>query len=543
MSVPRRLEAADIRDEWLGWALSTLPADQTAAEAAISELYERAGRPAPRFLWVGSPNAAMEFVPAGIPMREFVKTLSIASRLATLGSELREALDRRVGHPWALAWGQGEPDPLDAEVRDPLRDFVRDGVCTPLRLALPLAERLTWYGQHDAYWIAHYDAWRRIGGRTFRGLNGQLDLWATLARSCGWWWPMEELCVVSLRPVSVRTEEQRLHSEQGPAVAYADGWSVHAWRGTRVPWWVIADPTPDRIAQEPNIEVRRCAIERLGWEAYIEQAGLRLVATARDPRQSRLRPAAVRPTRHGVGPPRPCPARHQRLGGAGRPAAALRPRGPRPPGRPRRGRRMDLRPVHRPLRPAGPAHMNPTHTEPAHPNRTHPNPTHTEPAHPNPTHPEGEPMTVNLATLSDRTGLAVLEHLERQVAIPVIEGIQAQGDLLVVPLRLVGAAVTVRDLARWQDVPATGLELLRGAAGGNPHSLVADPGTCTWTTDVRDTFRLALGVFHNSTPVYLLHPEHGATGFTPGAYVVRRQREFDHRLTLRGGGGHRLIAD
>ncbi|MBB3732407.1 hypothetical protein [Nonomuraea dietziae] len=152
-------------------------------------------------------------------------------------------------------------------------------------------------------------------------------------------------------------------------------------------------------------------------------------------------------------------------------------------------------------------------------------------------------MTVNLATLSDRTGLAVLEHLERQVAIPVIEGIQAQGDLLVVPLRLVGAAVTVRDLARWQDVPATGLELLRGAAGGNPHSLVADPGTCTWTTDVRDTFRLALGVFHNSTPVYLLHPEHGATGFTPGAYVVRRQREFDHRLTLRGGGGHRLIAD
>ncbi|MEU4324864.1 DUF6745 domain-containing protein [Nonomuraea dietziae] len=283
MSVPRRLEAADIRDEWLGWALSTLPADQTAAEAAISELYERAGRPAPRFLWVDSPNAAMEFVPAGIPMREFVKTLSIASRLATLGSELREALDRRVGHPWALSWGQGEPDPLDAEVRDPLRDFVRDGVCTPLRLALPLAERLTWYGQHDAYWIAHYDAWRRIGGRTFRGLNGQLDLWATLARSCGWWWPMEELCVVSLRPVSVRTEEQRLHSEQGPAVAYADGWSVHAWRGTRVPWWVIADPTPDRIAQEPNIEVRRCAIERLGWEAYIEQAGLRLVATAHDP--------------------------------------------------------------------------------------------------------------------------------------------------------------------------------------------------------------------------------------------------------------------
>ncbi|MEV2265858.1 hypothetical protein [Nonomuraea africana] len=35
---------------------------------------------------------------------------------------------------------------------------------------------------------------------------------------------------------------------------------------------------PVRIAEEPNIEVRRCAIERLGWDVYIERAGLRLVA-------------------------------------------------------------------------------------------------------------------------------------------------------------------------------------------------------------------------------------------------------------------------
>ncbi|GAA2397595.1 hypothetical protein GCM10010404_64140 [Nonomuraea africana] len=33
---------------------------------------------------------------------------------------------------------------------------------------------------------------------------------------------------------------------------------------------------PVRIAEEPNIEVRRC--ERLGWDVYIERAGLRLVA-------------------------------------------------------------------------------------------------------------------------------------------------------------------------------------------------------------------------------------------------------------------------
>jgi hypothetical protein len=46
---------------------------------------------------------------------------------------------------------------------------------------------------------------------------------------------------------------------------------------------VVTDPSADRIAREANVEVRRCAIEHIGWGAYIDQAGLRLVATAPDP--------------------------------------------------------------------------------------------------------------------------------------------------------------------------------------------------------------------------------------------------------------------
>lgn len=37
--------------------------------------------------------------------------------------------------------------------------------------------------------------------------------------------------------------------------------------------------------------------------------------------------------------------------------------------------------------------------------------------------------------------------------------------------------------------------------------------------------RLAIGLFEATAPVYLLHPEHGASGCAPGSYVVRRQRE------------------
>ncbi|MBB5953592.1 hypothetical protein FHS29_000162 [Saccharothrix tamanrassetensis] len=44
---------------------------------------------------------------------------------------------------------------------------------------------------------------------------------------------------------------------------------------------------------------------------------------------------------------------------------------------------------------------------------------------------------MNLAELLHRTDLEVLEHLERQVEIPVLDGLQAHGDLIVIPLHMV----------------------------------------------------------------------------------------------------------
>ncbi|TDD24161.1 hypothetical protein [Nonomuraea diastatica] len=145
-------------------------------------------------------------------------------------------------------------------------------------------------------------------------------------------------------------------------------------------------------------------------------------------------------------------------------------------------------------------------------------------------------MTVTLASLTRRTGLTVLDHLEQSVRIPVVDGLQAQGDLIVIPLAMVADSVRARHDAEWETVPSAGVELLRGEAGGNPHTLVADPGTCLWTNRVMDSDQLAIGLFQARATVYLLHPEHGGTGCAPGTYVVRRQRE-------REGRRMRLVAD
>src|SRR5688500_4725632 len=106
-------------------------------------------------------------------------------------------------------------------------------------------------------------------------------------------------------------------------------------------------------------------------------------------------------------------------------------------------------------------------------------------------------MTITLAELTRISGLDVLDHLEREVAIPVVDGIQAQGDLIVIPIAVLGNNILVPQHQQWREVPPPGVELLRSAGGGNPHTLVAERHTCEWTTWVRDPEGLAIGVLRN----------------------------------------------
>ncbi len=58
-----------------------------------------------------------------------------------------------------------------------------------------------WYGQQDACWLGYYDTLQRLGladGPTPH--TDHFGAWAGLARSCGWWWPGEGVCVLADRP-------------------------------------------------------------------------------------------------------------------------------------------------------------------------------------------------------------------------------------------------------------------------------------------------------------------------------------------------------
>lgn len=122
--------------------------------------------------------------------------------------------------------------------------------------------------------------WRGLVDRDAR--NALVDARMEIARSAGPWWALPGLAIVSERPTLIRRDDRaRLHASSGPALAYADGTTMWAWHGVRVPRDVIEHPetiTIESIDGERNTEVRRVLIERFGEERYIRAEGATIVS-------------------------------------------------------------------------------------------------------------------------------------------------------------------------------------------------------------------------------------------------------------------------
>lgn len=133
--------------------------------------------------------------------------------------------------------------------------------------------------------------------------------------------------------------------------------------------------------------------------------------------------------------------------------------------------------------------------------------------------------TLTYDQLTQRHSVPLPSHLESQADIPVGTGPQRQGDIIVLPER-----PSADDLG--DAVPAQGIAVVRGEAGGNTHLLVAD-GSVGWKVFV-DAAEQDLGTLTVAAgaTAYLLHPEHGAQGIGVGTYLIRRQREQRDRISL-----------
>ena len=288
-----------IRDVWLERGLCTRPADRNTAEASVAQLYRRSGLPKPEFVWVPSPSAGSDLiVTEGLSTKMSLDGTGLdcaSGYIASMFAASRRRMDariecRRTG--WQMERRQGERL-IRASIWESLHTTLFDGVAAAIRtMSTPVAGEVTWYGQQDAHRIAYYDTCHRFGLATFRSEDRELlDVQTALADSTGWWWAFDDVCIMAERPTALHAEPipgsaqgaRRLHHSDSPAIEFVDGTQAFVLHGAIVPDWVVLDPTAERIAHERNVEIRRCAIERIGWDSYIELAGLTLVDQTDDP--------------------------------------------------------------------------------------------------------------------------------------------------------------------------------------------------------------------------------------------------------------------
>lgn len=129
-------------------------------------------------------------------------------------------------------------------------------------------------------------------------------------------------------------------------------------------------------------------------------------------------------------------------------------------------------------------------------------------------------------------GSTVPAHLSAEVTVPILTGVQAQGDLLVFPHQPEAEP-------NWRPVPPQGVQLIRSEVTGNTHWLHQDQGCrgVLWAESEPDgwvdedddsTLRLAHLRVPDGAAALLIHTEeHGASGIGPGNYAIHRKREAD----------------
>jgi hypothetical protein len=120
-----------------------------------------------------------------------------------------------------------------------------------------------------------------------------------------------------------------------------------------------------------------------------------------------------------------------------------------------------------------------------------------------------------LGELIGAHGVEVLEHLDRGMEVPVLGGLQLQGDLAVIPGGHGGKGAA-------EVIPQAGVAVIEALAGGHEHRLL---GPVAWLPAGPGGQDLGYLSVPDGGQGFLAHPEHGYLGIAPGSYVLRRQRE------------------
>lgn len=136
------------------------------------------------------------------------------------------------------------------------------------------------YGSMDASWLTFYDFFKEVVKvKECELLDGLFGM----AKSCGWWTPLEDAAIFQHRPLEIHLDDRRrLHNINGPAVKFrgCEDANIYCVHNVRVEQKIIDRQFDWRdIDKQTNAEVKRVMIELYTPGRYITESGTKLVAS------------------------------------------------------------------------------------------------------------------------------------------------------------------------------------------------------------------------------------------------------------------------
>ena len=286
------------RRQWLATLAAEQPVDRQAAEEGVRAAYRAADlAPPSRIVWCEGPRemaqrwrqethkeagkgAAKGSIEAGVNVRSALIDGMFARTVAAVERACGRALRQSVAEGMRL----GRPGPLGAAVVAATLQAIDEPVARPVF-------RLRWwrggrggngyfsrpmfrdsgYSPHELGWLGTYQ-FLHDSCSVVEATRPLAGLWQ-VATNSGWIVPHANICWLSERHHVLKADaNERLHCASGPALAYADGLTVHIWKGVQIPATLIENPgriTARAIDRELDPVVRRCMIDIITPERYI----------------------------------------------------------------------------------------------------------------------------------------------------------------------------------------------------------------------------------------------------------------------------------
>ena len=203
------------RDKWLKIGLATGPTDWDKAELGIKLAYEAANL---------TPPATI--IKLDSPLQGAIAAQLLSQVVAQVGAQVREQVRDQVwdqvwvqvrDQVWAQVWDQVGVQVWDQvwaqvgeQVRAQVRDQVRAQVCD--QVGDQVWDQIS-YGSHEASYLSYLTMFDKLP--EVKSLNGLM----MLAESTGWFWPFENLVVMTERPSKLIYQNDKI-----VYIEYPDGW-------------------------------------------------------------------------------------------------------------------------------------------------------------------------------------------------------------------------------------------------------------------------------------------------------------------------------